>query len=224
MSQAKKVCIISATPVLELCSGGILGRHISDKTKNKLNYKLIKITAAKDQKKTIAPVFYKGRRLAVSMQHLDTCLNSTTPGRHIILLNDLKELETAAEIINGKYNPEAVNILSSKKLEYSTDSPFFKGKLSDQTKIILCTSYADAGLDFSFEVASIGQFGYVLSTDRAQFLGRARNTDGINQDLKVKLFFSYKEKEVKTKFNKENPQNTVVRSRRINFIELLLRG
>lgn len=195
LSQAKKVCIISATPVLELCAGDILGDGVTQKTKNKLNYKLIKITAAKDQRKIITPVFYKGRRQAVSMQYLDTCLNSTTPGRHIVLLNDLKELETGAEIINAKYHPDAVNILSSKKPEYSTDSPFFKGKISDQTKIILCTSYADAGLDFSFDVASIGIFGRASISDRAQFLGRPRAAGSANAELQIKLFFSYQDKD-----------------------------
>ena len=201
LSLAKKVCIISATPVLELCSGAFLGDDLTDKTKNKLNYKLIKINASKSQAKKITPVFYESTRQAVFMQYLQSCLNDSSPGRHIILLNDLKELETAAEIINGKYHQETVNILSSKRPEYSTENPILKGKISGDTKIILCTSFADAGLDFDFEVTSISIFGRAALSDRAQFLGRARTIDSVNANLKIKLFFSYKEKDTEQIIN-----------------------
>ena len=184
LSLAKKVCIISATPILELCAGSLI------KNAPELNYKLIKIRADKRQEKQIQPVYYKGRRCNLLMSHLYGSLKDTTPGRHIILLNDLKELETAKEIIDAQFGAETVAILSAQEPKYSTDSPILKGHILDETKIILCTSFADAGIDFDFEVASIGQFGHIPLSDRAQFLGRPRAKQDLNQNLKIRLYFS----------------------------------
>lgn len=188
LSIAKKVCIISATPVLELCAGSLI------EDAPELNYQLIKINADKRQKKPLTATFYKGRRNSVLMSHLYGCLKDTTPGRHIILLNDFKELQTAKEIIDAQFGAETVAILYAKEPKYSTDSPILKGHILDETKIILCTSFADAGIDFDFEVASIGQFGHVPLSDRAQFFGRPRAKQDLNQNLKIRLFFSLGDK------------------------------
>jgi hypothetical protein len=124
------------------------------------------------------------------MSHLYGCLKDATPGRHIILLNDIKELETAKEIIDAQFGAETVAILSSQKPQYSTDSPILKGHILEKTKIILCTSFADAGIDFDFEVASIGQFGHIPLSDRAQFFGRPRAKQDLNQNLNIRLYYS----------------------------------
>lgn len=188
LSQAKKVCIISATPILELCAGALI------EDAPELNYQLIKINAAKCQKKPLTANYYKGRRNSVLMSHLYSCLEDTAPGRHIILLNDFKELQTAKEIIDAKFGAETVAILYAKEPKYSTDSPILKGQILEETKIILCTSFADAGIDFNFEVASIGQFGRAPLSDRAQFFGRPRAKQDFNQNLKIELFFSLRDK------------------------------
>lgn len=201
LDQAKRVLAMSATPFYELCIGRQLSHKIPENIKESLDYTLLNVQLVKDQKKTATVKIYNSSRATVLCNHAENAANDHS--KHIILLNDVKLLETAAEKVNDRHGEATATILSSKKPCYNIESPTYNAlkndePLPDANRLILGTNIFAAGISLNVDVASVAIFGEATSRTITQFAARPRRKDGINQNGTIEIYKKGTEEEYKS--------------------------
>jgi hypothetical protein len=199
LPSAKRVLAMSATPIFEMCIGDQLNeKHIGDE-RNLLNFKLLQVQSQHRQIKNLQPIYYDARKRQMDalMHHVEHVAN-VDEGKAVIFLNDVKKLETAADLIHARLGVGAATILSSKTPQYSEENDIYRRlkngeALPDDLKFILCTSFADCGVDFDFPVSSVAFFGKTNTADLTQGMARPRHKGDVNANLNV---YRYKSLEI----------------------------